>query len=152
MHSEHNLDKTSPLRFIQIWISPRRGGLNPNYGSAVGDYNARENKWAHLVSDSASKVTTPIKINQDANIHVTEVTPGNTATFELQQGRQGYLLCMEGTAVVSGGHGSETLERHDAAEVFGSNSVTVTPHPDSNAPIHMLLVEMDYTGRGRGDL
>lgn len=152
MHSEHNLDKSSPLRFIQIWISPRRSGVAPNYGSAVGDSAARENQWAHLVSDVASKVTTPIKINQDANIHVTEVTPGNTATFELSQGRQGYLLCIEGTAVITGGHGSETLERHDAAEVFGPNSLQVTPHPDSNVPVHMLLVEMEYKGRGRGDL
>jgi len=149
-HSEHNLDKSNPLRFIQIWIQPRRSGLKPNYGSAIGDYQTRENKWAHLVSDVSSSVSTPIKINQDANIHVTEVAPGKSAEFQLQDGRQGYLLCMEGTAVVTGNHGSEILERHDAAEVFGSNTFQVTSQDTS--PIHMLFIEMKFTGNGRSDL
>ena len=34
-HSEHNLDKTNPLRFIQIWINTRKRGLKPNYGSSA---------------------------------------------------------------------------------------------------------------------
>lgn len=44
-HSEHNRNKESVLRFIQIWINTRRRGLVPNYGSAVGSAEQRKNKW-----------------------------------------------------------------------------------------------------------
>jgi redox-sensitive bicupin YhaK (pirin superfamily) len=44
-HSEHNLDKENPLRFIQIWINTRKRGLPPNYGSNAGNADARRNNW-----------------------------------------------------------------------------------------------------------
>ena len=107
---------------------------------------------AHLVSDVKGSESTPIKINQDANIHVTEVNQGQSVTFTLNPGRQAYLLCMEGNAIVEGAHGVETLDRHDAAEIFGENVFTIRPTEQSPQPAHMLLVEMAYTGIGRSDL
>ncbi len=92
---------------------------------------------------------TPIKINQEANIHVTEITPGNEVEFTLEDGRQAYLLCIEGRAKVTGEHGEEYLDRHDAAEVFGSNKFTVSTDEQG---AHLLLVEMRLTGVGRTDL
>lgn len=106
---------------------------------------------AHLVSDVKASFDTPIKINQDANIHVTEVSAGNSVTFNLAAGRQAYLLCVEGSAVVEGAHGTESLDRHDAAEVFGENAFTITPTSGSSSA-HMLMVEMAFTGNGRTDL
>lgn len=44
-HSEHNLDKHNPLRFVQIWITTRKRGLKPNYGSFGGDEPGRQNAW-----------------------------------------------------------------------------------------------------------
>jgi redox-sensitive bicupin YhaK (pirin superfamily) len=95
--------------------------------------------------------STPIKINQDANIHVTEVQPGQQVEFSLQNGRQAYLLCVEGSARFTGQHGEEYLEQHDAAEMFGPNVFTVASM-DAAAPTHVLMVEMGYTGAGRTDL
>jgi len=103
-----------------------------------------------LVSDNQDLATeTPIKINQDANIHVTEVFPGSTVDFTLKEGRQAYLLCVEGSATFTGAHGEENLDRHDAAEIFGPNTFTVTP---GDVAAHLLMVEMAYTGVGRTDL
>lgn len=44
-HSEHNLDKAKPLRFVQMWIVPRTRGLTPNYGSSKGSLAQRTNQW-----------------------------------------------------------------------------------------------------------
>ena len=107
---------------------------------------------AHLVSDVLSPFPTAIKINQDANIYVTEVCFGQTVHFELQEGRQAYLLCIEGDALISGAHGQESLTRHDAAEVFGPNTFAVTAQGANQSPAHLLLVEMAYSGVGRTDL
>ena len=106
----------------------------------------------HLVSDvENTAVQTPVKINQDANIHVTEVFPGTQAEFVLHDGRQAYVLCIEGSAIFTGTHGSEVLIQHEAAEVYGPNVLTVTT-ADTTESTHLLLVEMAYTGKGRTDL
>ena len=52
-HSEHNLDKTKPLRFIQMWLVPNRGGLKPNYGSHETTAECRADRWCHVVSPVA---------------------------------------------------------------------------------------------------
>lgn len=106
---------------------------------------------SHLVSDAAGKLDTPIKINQDANIFVSEIEAGNSASLDIREGRQAYLLCMEGTAQIDGSHGSVTLTRHDAAEIYGANSIVAAPTSGAEGT-HLLLVEMEYTGRGRTDL
>jgi quercetin 2,3-dioxygenase len=103
------------------------------------------------VSDVQSAAETPIKINQQANIHVTELAPGATVSFQLAEGRQAYLLCMEGSVQVDGAHGTAVLDHHDAAEVFGSNALVVKTF--ASGPVaHLLLVEMAFTGPGRTDL
>ena len=100
-----------------------------------------------MTSDSA----TPIKINQDANIYVSEIAASSSASIEIREGRQAYLLCMEGSVLLSGGHGTAELQRHDAAEIFGPNEIVTTPANDAPTT-HLLLVEMEYTGKGRSDL
>ena len=166
-HSEHNLDKLNPLRFLQLWITTRQRGLTPNYGSYSGDFETRHNKWAHLVSDVKSNHDTPIQINSDANIHVTELDSDSEVTFTIEQKRQVYLICIEGNVVITGNHNTEeTLERHDAAELFGPNTFTVKALNDKessvnesiesksnhNSRAHLLLVEMSFEGSGRLDL
>ena len=42
-HSEHNHDQKNPLRFIQIWLSPRSKNLKPNYGSFTSKPADRQN-------------------------------------------------------------------------------------------------------------
>eukprot|EP00051_Salpingoeca_urceolata_P002222 m.48216 g.48216 ORF g.48216 m.48216 type:complete len:269 (+) comp11980_c0_seq1:316-1122(+) len=142
-HSEFNLSKDKPLRFIQMWIDPRTRGLKPNYGSLRGDAQqaCRKNKFAHLVSDIASSAGTPVKINQDASIYVGEPDQATTLAFDVAQGRGAYLLCMEGTVDVAGSahEGTQALERHDAARIRGANSLQITATSPGS---HVLIVEM----------
>lgn len=120
-HSEHNFEDETPLRFIQSWIVPRERHLPPNYGSMVGDAAAaasRRNQWAHVVSDVRRReAATPVQINQDCNVFVTELDTGAASpTLNIQSGRQAYVLAVEGAATLPGG---VQLERHDAAKVWG---------------------------------
>lgn len=145
-HQEHNRNSTNPLRFIQMWITPSARGLNPNYGSMRGDEmkQARKNAWAHLVSDVKHAAATPVKINADANIHVTELDPACSLDFRLGTDRQAYLLCVEGSIDVTGDSLQESLSQHDAAEMVGREEFKFTAGPKG---AHLLLVEM----RGQGE-
>ena len=153
-HSEHNLDKTTPLRFIQMWITPRRKNLPPNYGSFTSDESDRKNRFFHLVGDvaDASAATPMIRVNQDVNIHVAEIEPGTTVSYQVAADRQAYVLCVEGDAVgVSTGDGAATssLGQYDAAEVHGNVTLSFTP---TSATGHILVVEMAEAGSARGDI
>eukprot|EP00943_MAST-04B_sp_MAST-4B-sp1_P001237 g1237.t1 len=154
-HSEHNLNQTEPLRFIQMWIQPRERNLTPNYGSATEAFKNRHNKFAHLVSDVQNTVEkTPVKINQDVNIYATEFDKGKTVEFNLKQGRQAYVLCIEGEKVVVTPNNPEaatfTMEQHDGGEAYGPGKFIFENTGVKNA--HMLIVEMNHEDGGRTDL
>jgi redox-sensitive bicupin YhaK (pirin superfamily) len=151
-HSEYNASETEPLRFIQMWITPRNANLDPNYGSysPPADFYSLP-KWHHLVSDVLSTTSNPVKINQDANIFVCELQPNETNTFTVEAERQGYLLCIEGTAKfteMKDGKMSENfveLEQYCAAEIKGPFSMNV----EAQSKILLLLVEMKKTNDTR---
>jgi redox-sensitive bicupin YhaK (pirin superfamily) len=139
-HSEFNASAAQPLRFIQMWFTPRRRGLAPNYGSFVGDAAARAGAWAHLVGDvdDASRAP-PVRFNADANIHVAELQAGGALDFPLVAGRQAYLLVLEGGARVAGAHGEAPMAQHDGAELQGPSALRVAAGEHG---AHLLLVEM----------
>mmetsp|Transcript_10489 Transcript_10489/g.16773 ORF Transcript_10489/g.16773 Transcript_10489/m.16773 type:complete len:298 (+) Transcript_10489:55-948(+) len=148
-HSEHNLDKEKPLRFIQTWVVPRKRGLPPNYGSmpsGQAEEDARKDQWAHLVSDAVGGFATLVKINQDCNVFVTELSPGKMApALPLQPSRQAYLLCVEGEVQLGGG---KSLLQHDAAELKGPLSLEATA---GGGGALLLCFEMAATTDSRGD-
>ena len=153
-HSEENNGDT-PLRFIQTWITPRRGHLKPNYGSYEGSSEANnKNQIRHLVSDVAdTSASTPVEINQDVDGHAAELDLGETVTFDLAEGRQAYLLCIEGSIKVNG----KKLSKYDACEITkgGQLEIEATGVEDTeNGQVaHFLMFSMkEVTGSGRTDL
>lgn len=149
-HSEHNLG-SNPLRFIQIWITTRQRGIKPVYGSTIGKEETRLNQWSHLVKDiKDTSIDCPISINADANIFVAEIEGSKIINFDLKEGRQSYLLCVEGDVLIQGSS-SIQLSRHDAVEIVGAQQLSFSSQNDSKA--HSLMVEMKHEkGSGRTDL
>lgn len=180
-HSEHNLG-TQPLHFIQIWIDPRSRNLRPNYGSNVGSEIKRRNQWYHMVGDVAKQDKTneesknkdilnekqieheegeivPIRINQDVNIFVAEILDSQVnLPLNIRDGRQAYLLCIEGNVEIKDTTKSiMTLSSHDAMEILQGTKDDEEPFYITLAPnherAHLLMVEMQYVhGSGRKDL
>mmetsp|Transcript_36523 Transcript_36523/g.37193 ORF Transcript_36523/g.37193 Transcript_36523/m.37193 type:complete len:288 (+) Transcript_36523:1-864(+) len=153
-HSEYNLDKSTPLRFIQMWIVPRTRSLQPNYGSMSGEQSpSRLNQWAHLVSDVKSTVLTPVKINQDVNIYVAEIAQGNTLALEIKASRQAYFLQIEGQSQIKNGSETVVLDQHEAAELYAGlradeNSLQLEVSANGDSTAHCLVVEMKQDGNG----
>lgn len=131
LHSEHNLsDQTA--RLLQIWILPDRTGYEPNYGDYRFNWEDRENKWLHMVSNKEGQA--PIKINQDANFHVIELDKGREIDFSVQEGRQAYLVQIEGSSAING----IELDLRDAMEII-EEDITIKATETS----HILLIELE---------
>ncbi len=130
LHSEHNLGD-SILRLLQIWIFPDKKGYTPSYGDHQFNWDDRKNKWLHMVS--SIKGDAPIKINQDANIFALELEQGNKISFPIKDGRQGYLVQIEGTSNIN----DLQLTDRDGLEIV-EEEITINAVEIS----HLLLIEM----------
>ncbi len=129
-HSEHNYGDTTS-RFLQIWLRPEKKGLTPNYGDYKFDWDDRKNRWLQIVSGSDGNA--PIKINQDANIYVLELDFGKEIDFTVGEGRQAYLVQIEGSSKIH----TYDLHARDAMEIV-EEDITIVSHELS----HVLIIEM----------
>jgi len=137
-HSEFNHGE-EPLRFIQCWVVPDAYGYKPRYGQFDGDTAERRNKLQHLVSCLDSDHVTPVKVHQDVNMFVSELSPGASLSTPLEPTRQAYLLCVEGKVSVTVNGETKVLERHDAIEV---------PHVSETSLIEVAAVDVEPTEGG----
>ncbi|WP_217077486.1 pirin family protein [Clostridium baratii] len=129
-HSEHNFGKDT-LRLLQIWILPDKQGYTPNYGDYKFNWNDRENKWLHIVSSKAGNA--PIKINQDMNIYVLELEKGKEIDFKVNEGRQAYLVQIEGNSLIN----EVELNERDGMEIV-EEDILIKAEETS----HIIILEM----------
>jgi len=130
VHSEHNLGHEL-ARLLQIWILPDAKNHVPNYGEYKFEWEARKNRWLHIVS--SHKGIAPIKIHQDVNIYAIELEEGRIHSFNVLKGRQAYVVQIQGESRMN----SERLETKDALEV--SEELLAI---EALSMSHILLIEM----------
>lgn len=130
-HSERN-EADAPLRLLQIWIFPDSTGCEPRYQDFPFPWSARVNRLLHIASGENG--CAPIKIRQDLNIYATELSAGNALELKLEEGRQAYIIIIEGEAELCG----DLLRERDAAEILNEPIVRV----NARTTTHLLLFEM----------
>ncbi|GAA0725262.1 pirin family protein [Clostridium malenominatum] len=129
-HSEHNLGEDT-ARLLQIWIYPDKKGYEPNYGDYRFNWKDRENKWLHMVSSKDGDA--PIKINQDVNIYSLELRKGEEISFPVKEGRQAYLVQIEGNSLIN----EIELNERDGMEIV-EEDILIKGKETS----HILILEM----------
>ena len=129
-HSEYN-KHAEELRLLQIWVLPDRRGHTPNYGEYKFKYEDRMGKWLHFVSSKEGDA--PIKVNQDVNFYVTEIEAGKEMEFEVKEGRQAYVVQIEGKSEIN----STAMNTRDGMETIGESLKIVSLEKS-----HILVIEM----------
>ena len=129
-HSEYNKN-AEDTRILQIWVLPDRKGHTPNYGEYKFKYEDRMGKWLHFVSSKEGNA--PIKVNQDVNFYVTEIEAGKEMEFEVKEGRQAYVVQIEGKSEIN----STAMNPRDGLETVGESLKIV-----SQEKSHILVIEM----------
>lgn len=129
-HSEHNFGEDQ-LRLLQIWILPDKKDYMPNYGDYKFNWNDRHNKWLHIAS--SKNESAPIKINQDTNIYALELEKGKEIDFKVNEGRQAYLVQIEGNSSIN----EIELNESDGMEIV-EEDILIKAKETS----HILVLEM----------
>jgi redox-sensitive bicupin YhaK (pirin superfamily) len=134
-HSEYNWSNDKLLRFLQIWILPCQKNLPPNYGDYQFAFEDRRDQWMPLATNADNPDSpAPIKIHADINVYATIMSAGKRQHFEVAQGRQAYMVLIEGSVEMNG----IRLLMRDAAEITEESIVLTT----ASQKAHILMIEM----------
>jgi len=99
-HSEKKAMKDGSLRFLQIWITPKRNGLHPGYRSKDFSKNNPKNKLQLVVS--GDELDPALKIQQAANIYIAQLEKNKQLPITNHEMRQSYLYCLDGSFAGNG--------------------------------------------------
>lgn len=116
LHSEFNPSENEAVHLLQIWIQPDRKGVTPRYAEKSFT-NVPTGKF-HLVTSKSGRDGS-IAINQDADLWLAKLAPGQTVTHELAGGRHAWLHVAEGEVTLDG----ERLAGGDAVGVSAATTL-----------------------------
>ena len=99
-HSEFNPSKTERVHLLQIWILPEKKGLEPSYEQKSFPENEKQGNLRLIASRDGSDGS--VKINQDAQLYVSLLAPGQAVDHEFASQRYGWLQVAKGTVELNG--------------------------------------------------
>ena len=141
-HSEFNPSAKEPVHLIQLWIMPAFQHLAPSWEQksfSLSDRGGRLLPIAVPAGKNGSNSSAAVKIHQDATIYTSLLTPGQSVTHKLGQGRRAYIFVISGNLKLNG----ETLAAGDQARVSSERELQLTAPPDSGAtPADFLLLDL----------
>ncbi|NLN24250.1 MAG: pirin family protein [Bacteroidetes bacterium] len=126
VHSEINVDSKAPVKFLQIWITPRELGVTPRYQELTIENNQKENILIPLITPKPEENT--LWIHQDAWIFMGNFKSSTTQTYQFQDKASGvYFFLIEGQLKI----GVHILNDRDAIGIFETSSFDITVENDA---------------------
>ena len=132
MHSEINDSDRAPVHLLQIWIMPDHKNAKPAY--AEKSFARVEPGQLHLITSKAGRRGS-IAINQDADLYLAKLKPGESLNHTFADGRHGWLQVIEGEVEANG----NKLAGGDAAAMVKTNDLTIS----AARPAHFLLFDLN---------
>jgi len=99
-HSEFNHAKDATTHFLQIWILPQRGGIEPGYEQKHFDSAAKRGRLALVASPDGQDGS--VTVHADARLHAGLFDGDEAAELPLAPGRIGYVHVARGSVEANG--------------------------------------------------
>jgi len=125
LHSEFNYSPVDPVHLLQIWIIPEKKGLKPGYEQKSFSAELQPGKLVPVVSKEPKNGA--LKINQDVELLIGKLGPGDKVNYELKPDRHAWVQVAEGSVTLNG----KELKTGDAAAVDNETSLTLTGKENS---------------------
>ena len=132
-HSEKNKNQDKKVKFLQIWVLPKKVNAEPRYDQISLKSSDLKNQFYQIVSPNAND--NGVWIHQNAWFQLGEFDSGNDVTYMLQDTNNGvYVFLLEGKCGVNG----ETLARRDGLGIWDTGQITFSFTENSK----VLLMEV----------
>jgi redox-sensitive bicupin YhaK (pirin superfamily) len=119
-HSEYN-DGDTPLRIFQIWLLPRRRGIDPRWATKPFTGTQRAGRLVPLASGFPEDQDA-LQIDANARVLGATVQPGQRIAYPLPSTRYGYLVPARGRVMVNDQHVGE----RDGIAITGEPGIAIT--------------------------
>jgi redox-sensitive bicupin YhaK (pirin superfamily) len=134
-HSEYNKNKDKEVKFLQIWVFPKKKNIAPRYDQISIKELEKKNKFYQVVSPSQEDAG--VMINQDAWFSLGKFEKGKLDTYTLNKKDNGvYLFVLEGEIEVAG----NSLSSRDGMGIWETNEITVKA--STNARVLLMEIPM----------
>jgi redox-sensitive bicupin YhaK (pirin superfamily) len=117
-HSEYNHSMEQPVRFLQVWLLPRRAGLPASYEQKAFGRADKHNRLRLILSPDGRDGS--VTVHQDVDGYLACLDAGSAVEHPLAPGRGVWLQVVTGSVRVGG----ETLVAGDGAAIEGERAVT----------------------------
>jgi hypothetical protein len=131
-HAEYNLEAEA-TQIFQIWVEPDEARLEPRWATRRFPKAERAARLIALASGRAGD-DGALPIHQDAAVLGAALTPGQSLTHPIGEGRRAYLVPATGRIEVNG----VAAKARDGIAVTGEDILTITALEDSD----ILLVDL----------
>ena len=124
-HSEFNPSRKNPVHLYQIWILPDKKGYEPSYEQK--NFSADEKRGQLRLIASNDGKDGSVKINQDAQLYVSLLKPGEEVAHQFGKTRHGWLQVAQGAVELNG----QKLSAGDGAAISEEDRVKIKGTADS---------------------
>ncbi len=125
-HSEYNLSQNEKLKFLQIWILPKKINIKPRYEQRKFSDEEFKNRIKTVVFPESFQ--NELYINQDAYVSIADIEEAGEITYSSYSAENGvFLFIISGKAEIDG----LTLREKDAAELSEEEKYTVKTEADT---------------------
>ena len=124
-HSEFNPSETDPVHLLQMWILPSERGLAPSYEQQNFAQGFQPGKFQPIAGKEGTNGA--VRIHQDAELWVAQLTAGERATHFLKPARHAWLQVARGSFSLNG----VGLQAGDGAAVSDEDRLEVKATDDA---------------------
>ena len=119
-HSEFNPSSTAPVHLLQIWLTPERAGLKPEYEQRHFADAEKQGKLRLVAARDGRDGA--IRIHQDAELHAAVLQAGERAIHQLDEGRAAWVQVARGSLALNG----VNLDEGDGAAITEEGRLELT--------------------------
>ncbi|MDX2048265.1 MAG: pirin family protein [Chitinophagaceae bacterium] len=135
-HSEVNNSNKEEVKFLQIWVFPKKRNIEPRYDQKTFDTAERKNQWQVVVSPEEKD--NAIWINQDAYFSLGNLEKGKELTYDIRKDGNGvYVFVIGGNVTIEG----TELNSRDGLGITDAKKIKIKA--DSDAEV--LLIDVPLT-------
>jgi len=114
-HSESNPSESENVRFLQIWLLPKKPGLTPKWDAKFYPPESRMNQLLPVVSGTMEEGS--MTVNEDATVYLTTLETGRELEYPQREDRRTHLFLISGNVEVSCSEGDFDLQPGDAVRI-----------------------------------
>lgn len=132
-HSEYNKNSDKAVKFLQIWLFPKKKNVTPRYDQMTFQRTDRKNTLQQVLSPHADDEG--VWIHQDAWFHMGDLDAGFETSYKIKKSGNGlYAFVIDGEVEING----QTLSKRDGMGVWNIDEADIKANKDAE----ILLMEV----------